>query len=147
MAKINGCEIPENLYYFLDKHSWAMPLSDGKVRVGMTMPAVKMAGKLTAVTPRTRNIGKELARGKSIGTMESSKYVGPIPTPVSGTLVTVNQEAEDNPELVINDPYGKGWVAELTVPDWDKQKDELLTGQAAIDAYKAFMDKEGFSCT
>lgn len=146
MARVNGCDIPEDLYYFLDKHSWAKPLADGKVRVGMTMPAAKMAGKLTAVTPRSKNIGKELARGKSIGTMESSKYVGPIPTPVSGILVTVNQAVQDKPNLLVDDPYGQGWVAELTVPDWDTQKEELATGQGAVDGYKAFMDKEGFSC-
>lgn len=146
MAQVNGCEIPEDLYYFLDKHSWAKPLSDGRVRVGMTMPAVKMAGTLTAVTPRSKNIGRELARGKSIGTMESSKYVGPIPTPVSGTLVTINQAVQDKPNLLVDDPYGQGWVAELSVSDWDKQKGELATGQAAVDGYRTFMDKEGYSC-
>jgi glycine cleavage system H protein len=78
--------------------------------------------------------------------MESSKYVGPIPTPVNGTLVTVNQAVQDKPNLLVDDPYGQGWVAELTVPDWDTQKEELATGQAALDGYKAFMDKEDFSC-
>lgn len=146
MATVNGCEIPEDLYYFIDKHSWARPMEDGKVRVGMTVAATQMAGALTAVTPRSKNIGKELKRGKSIGTMESSKYVGPVPTPVNGTLVSVNDAITDNPSLVVSDPYGIGWIAEFDVPDWDAQKDELLTGQAAVDAYKAFMEAEGFSC-
>jgi glycine cleavage system H protein len=146
MTKVRGCEIPEDLYYFLEKHSWAKLAEDGKVRVGMTAVATKMAGSLTAVTPRSKNIGKELKRGKSIGTMESSKYVGPIPTPVTGTLVTVNQAVEDNPSLLVSDPYGSGWVAELEVPDWETQRGELLTGQAALDAYQAFMEKENFSC-
>jgi glycine cleavage system H protein len=146
MAKVRGCEIPEDLYYFLEKHCWAKLADDGKVRVGMTVIATKMAGNLTAVTPRSKNIGKELARGKSIGTMESSKYVGPVPTPVNGVLVTVNEAVKDNPSLLVSDPYGSGWVAELDVPDWETQKGELLTGQAALDAYQAFMESEGFSC-
>ena len=146
MAKVRGCEIPEDLYYFLEKHSWARPIEGGKVRVGMTVAATKMAGSLTAVTPRSKNIGKELAQGKSIGTMESSKYVGPIPTPVKGVLVAVNEAVKENPSLLVSDPYGVGWVAELEVPDWDAQKDGLLTGQAALDAYQAFMESEGFSC-
>jgi glycine cleavage system H protein len=116
------------------------------VRVGVTVVATKMAGNLTAVTPRSKNIGKELAQGKSIGTMESSKYVGPIPTPVNGVLVDVNEAVKENPSLLVSDPYGVGWVAELEVPDWDAQKDGLLTGQAALDAYQAFMESEGFSC-
>jgi glycine cleavage system H protein len=146
MAKVRGCEIPEDLYYFLEKHSWAKPIEGGKVRVGMTVVATKMAGDLTAVTPRSKNIGKELKQGKSIGTMESSKYVGPIPTPVKGVLVAVNEAVKDNASLLVSDPYGIGWVAELEVPDWDAQKDGLLTGQAALDAYQAFMESEGFSC-
>ena len=146
MAKVRGCEIPEDLYYFLEKHCWAKLADDGKVRVGMTVVATKMAGNLTAVTPRSKNIGKELARGKSIGTMESSKYVGPVPTPVNGVLITVNEAVKDNPSLLVSDPYGSGWVAELNVPDWETQKGELLTGQAALDAYQAFMESENFSC-
>jgi glycine cleavage system H protein len=146
MAKVRGCDIPEDLYYFLEKHCWAKPVEGGRVRVGMTMVATKMAGNLTAVTPRSKNIGKELERGKSIGTMESSKYVGPIPTPVKGVLVAVNEAVQNSPALLVGDPYGSGWVAELDVPDWDAQKGELLTGQAALDAYQTFMESENFSC-
>ena len=146
MAKVRGCEIPDDLYYFMEKHSWAKPLEGGKVRVGMTVAATKLAGNLTAVTPRSKNIGKELARGKSIGTMESSKYVGPIPTPVQGVLLGVNENLKDNPNLVVSDPYGAGWIAELEVADWEAQAAGLLTGQAALDAYEAFMEAEGFSC-
>ena len=146
MATVNGCDVPENLYYFLEKHCWALPIEDGKVRVGMTVVATKMAGNLTAVTPRSKKIGGELERGKSIGTMESSKYVGPIPTPVTGTLVSVNEAIKENPNIVVVDPYGKGWVAEFQVADWDKQKDELLTGTAAVEAYQKFMEEQGFSC-
>ncbi|NWG16039.1 MAG: glycine cleavage system protein H [Chloroflexi bacterium] len=146
MATVNGCDIPENLYYFLEKHCWALPVESGKVRVGVTVVATKMAGNLTAVTPRSKKIGGELERGKSIGTMESSKYVGPIPTPVTGILAGVNEAIKDNPNLVVADPYGKGWIAEFDVPDWEAQKTELLTGQAAVEAYKQFMAEQGFSC-
>lgn len=146
MAVVRGCEIPEDLYYFIDKHSWAKQMEDGKVRVGMTVAATKLAGNLTAVTPRSKRIGKELARGKSIGTMESSKYVGPIPSPVNGVLIGVNENLKANPNLLVSDPYGAGWVAEIEVSDWEAEKAGLLTGQAALDAYEAFMEKEGFSC-
>ncbi len=146
MSTINGCEIPENLYYLLEKHCWALPVEGGRIRVGVTVVATKMAGSLTAVTPRSKKIGGEIERGKSIGTMESSKYVGPIPTPVTGVLASVNEAINENPNIVVVDPYGKGWIAEFDVLDWDKQKDELLTGQAAVDAYRKFMEEQGFSC-
>ena len=146
MSKYNGCEIPEDLYYLVEKHCWARPLDNGHVQVGVTIVATKMAGQLTAVTPRSKRIGQEIERGKSIGTMESSKYVGPIPTPVTGTLVTVNEAIGANPNIVTTDPYGKGWIAEFEVADWDAQAAELLTGQAAEDAYHAFLEQEKFSC-
>lgn len=146
MATIRGCNIPEDLYYFVEKHCWAKPMEDGKVRVGMTVAATKMAGNLTAVTPRAKKVGKEIARGKSIGTMESSKYVGPVPTPVTGILAKVNEAIKDNPNIVVVDPYGQGWIAEFDVPDWEAQMAELTTGQAAVDEYQKFMEDEGFSC-
>jgi glycine cleavage system H protein len=146
MAIVSGCDVPDNLYYFVEKHCWALPVEGGKIRVGLTVVATKMAGNLTAVTPRSKKIGGELERGKSIGTMESSKYVGPIPTPVTGILSSVNEAIKDNPNLVVADPYGSGWVAEFEVADWDKQKDELLTGTAAVEAYQKFMEEQGFSC-
>ena len=146
MAKVRGCDIPEDLYYYFEKHTWAMPLDDGNVRVGVSTVAAKMAGELVAVTPRSRNIGKELAQGKSIGTMESSKYVGPIPTPVTGVLVKVNEALGDNPNLLVSAPYGEGWVAEFEVADWEAQKGGLLTGQAALDAYQALLEQEDISC-
>lgn len=146
MATIKGCDLPEDLYYLVDKHCWAQPLEGGKIRVGMTVVATHMAGSLTGVTPRSKKIGSDIERGKSIGTMESSKYVGPIPTPVNGKLVGVNEALQDNPSLLTVDPYGKGWIAEFEVPDWETQKGELSTGEAAIAAYQAFMDQEGLSC-
>jgi glycine cleavage system H protein len=146
MATVRGCDIPEELYYFIEKHSWAMLTEEGNVRVGMTVAATKMAGNLTAVTPRSKKIGSEIKRGKSIGTMESSKYVGPIPTPVNGTLIKVNDAIKDNPNIVVVDPYNKGWVAEFEVSDWEAQKAELVTGEEAVKAYQKFMEDEGFSC-
>jgi glycine cleavage system H protein len=146
MATVNGCNIPDDLFYFVEKHCWAKPDADGMIRVGMTVAATQMAGALTAVTPRSKKIGSVIERGKSIGTMESSKYVGPVPTPVTGTLANVNEAIKDNPNLVVADPYGAGWIAEFEVADWDAQKAELVTGEAAVAAYQAFMDAEGFSC-
>ena len=146
MSKVNGCDIPEDLYYFIEKHCWARPLDSGRIRVGMTIVATKMAGALTAVTPRSKRIGQEIVRGKSIGTMESSKYVGPIPTPVTGTLVSINEAIGADPNVVTSDPYGQGWIAEFEVADWNTQMGELLSGQAALDAYQAFMTQENFSC-
>ena len=89
MTQIRGCNLPEDLFYLIDKHVWAKPMDDGNIRIGITAVAAKLSGgKLNAVTIKSRAIGQEVMQSKSIGTVESSKFVGPIPTPVTGRAFT-----------------------------------------------------------
>lgn len=145
MAEINGCELPEELYYLLDKHVWAKPMDGGVVRVGITSVAAKLSGgSLAAVTVSARKVGKEVPQGKSVATLESSKYVGPVPSPVTGTLLHGNTALETDANLAVSDPYGAGWVAELEVGEFDPTG--LITGEEGIAAYREFLESEGVSC-
>jgi glycine cleavage system H protein len=145
MAVVNGCELPEELHYLIEKHVWAEPRDGGVVRVGITSVAAKLSGgKLAAVTVSARKVGKEVPQGKSVATLESSKYVGPVPNPVTGVLVRGNDAIASDPSLAISDPYGEGWVAELEVGTWDDSG--LVTGAEGVDAYRAFLEAEGVSC-
>jgi glycine cleavage system H protein len=145
MAEVRGCNLPDGLYYLVDKHVWAEPRDGGVVRVGITSVAAKLSGgKLAAVTVSARKIGREVPQGKSVATLESSKYVGPVPCPVTGVLETANEALAADPNLAIGDPYGEGWVAELKVDNWDDTG--LVTGDAGVDAYRAFLEAEGVSC-
>ncbi len=147
MGKIRGCELPEDLYYFAEKHVWAKPVADGIVRVGMTTVAGKLSGgKLNAVTVRAKNIGAEIPAGKSVATVESSKYVGPVPAPVAGVLKRANDKLAADPNLAITDPYGEGWIVELAPANWDADKAALLTGPDGLAAYKAKLEAENISC-
>jgi len=147
MAKIRGCELPEDLFYNAEKHVWAKPMEGGLVRVGMTAVAGKLAGgKLNAVTVRAKNLGVELPAGKSVATVESSKYVGPVPAPVSGVLKRGNDKLSADPNLAISDPYGEGWIAELEATRWDTDKTGLLSGPDGLAAYKAKLEAENISC-
>jgi len=147
MAKVNGCNLPEDLYYLIEKHIWAKPKDDGTVRVGMTTVAGKLAGgKLAGATVKRKAVGKEVAQGKSIATIESSKYVGPVHSPVSGTLLRGNEKLASDPNLVIEDPYGEGWIAEIQPNDWEAEKGSLVTGAEGIAAYQAKLDADGVSC-
>lgn len=147
MAKIRGCELPEDLYYDPEKHIWAKPLEGGIVRVGMTTIAGKLAGgKLNAVTVRAKNIGAEIPAGKSVATVESSKYVGPVPAPITGVLKRSNEKLAADPNLSIKDPYGEGWIAELEATRWEAERGGLLTGPAGLEAYKAKLEAENISC-
>jgi glycine cleavage system H protein len=135
------------LYYLIEKHVWARPLDGGVVRLGMTSVAGKLAGgKLAAVTVRKKNIGAVLAQGKSVATVESSKFVGPVPSPVTGTLLRANEKLDADPNLAIQDPYGEGWIAEIQASAWDTEKTGLATGPDGVAKYQAKLEAENISC-
>jgi len=143
MTTVAGCNIPEDLYYLIEKHVWARPEGDVVV-VGLTDVAQNLAKGIISVT--TKKAGKSLAKGKSIGTVESSKWVGPVPAPVSGEIVEVNSVLTGDPGLLNRDPYGEGWIAKLKPDDWAGESAELANGADGVEAYRAFLEQEGISC-
>jgi len=147
MPILRGCDLPEDLYYFVEKHIWAKPMGGGVIRVGMNAVAGKLSGgKLNAVTIKTKAIGGEIAKGKSVATVESSKYVGPVPAPVSGILKKGNDKLAADPNLVIRDPYGEGWIVEIQAAQWEAEKAGLWTGAAGLAAYLAKLEADNISC-
>ena len=75
MPSVRGCNLPDDRLYDVDNHIWFQELDDGNVRLGMTAVATAMAGKLVAYTPK--RVGRSVRAGKSCGTLESGKWVGP----------------------------------------------------------------------
>jgi glycine cleavage system H protein len=148
MATVRGCNLPDDLYYLIEKHVWAKPMGNGVVRVGITAVAAKLSGgKLAAITVKTKNIGQEVKQAKSIATVESSKFVGPVPAPVTGVLLRANEKLANDPNLAVADPYGEGWVAEMQASNWDGEKGNLVTGEAGVAAYQAKLEADNISCS
>lgn len=145
MAEVKGCNLPEELYYWPEKHVWVRPEDDGTVTIGMTDVAQFLAKSIVSVTPR--DVGRKIKKGKSAGTVESGKWVGPVTSPLTGEVVELNEELQTNPKLLNSDPYGEGWFARIQPNDWDGEKDALVTGEAGIEAYRQFLETEGLSCT
>jgi glycine cleavage system H protein len=147
MANVRGCNLPDDLYYLVEKHVWAKPMEGGVVRVGITAVAAKLSGgKLAAITVKAKNIGQEVKQAKSIATVESSKFVGPVPAPVTGILLRANEKLATDPNLAVSDPYGEGWVAEIHAANWDAEKGSLATGAAGVAAYQAKLEADNISC-
>ncbi len=143
MAVVSNCNLPEDLYYVVDKHVWARRDGD-LVTVGMTDVAQNLAKTVIAVTPKAP--GKTVARGRNVATVESGKWVGPVPAPVSGEIVAVNAALTATPSLINSDPYGEGWVARLRPADWDTDAATLASGPEGIEAYRQFLESEGIAC-
>ena len=147
MADIRGCNLPEDLYYLVDKHVWAKPVGEGVIRVGITAIAAKLSGgKLAGLTVKKKNMGMEVKQKKSLATVESSKFVGPVPSPVTGVLLRVNEKLETDPNIAVSDPYGEGWVAELQASDWETEKEGLATGAEGLAAYQVKLEAENITC-
>lgn len=147
MSTIRGCNLPEDLYYLIDKHVWARPIDGGLVRVGMTAVAAKLSGgKLAAITVKAKNIGQEVKQGKSLATIESSKFVGPVPAPINGVLVRANDKLAGDPNIAVADPYGEGWIAEMQPADWEAEKGGLASGPDGLKAYQTKLEADNVSC-
>ncbi len=84
--------------------------------------------------------GQILEQGKQIGSLETIKAVLPLLSPLSGRVVKVNEALLEKPELVNEDPYGSGWLAEITPSGWEEEKKMLLS---AGDYFSRMMEKAG----
>ncbi|WP_297364112.1 glycine cleavage system protein GcvH [Acidiferrobacter sp.] len=142
MASVRGCNIPEDLSYNVDNNVWARREADGTVTVGLTAYACSLAGEIVAYTPK--KAGKDIAKDKSCATVESGKWVGPVKTPVTGSVVAINDAVASKPGLINKDPYGEGWVVKMKPSDWDGESKSLKTGADALKAFEAKMAGEGF---
>ena len=124
MVKIEGNDFPEDLYYHRE-HMW-VKVEEGKVRVGYNDWAQEAAGKL--VNLNTRKVGRSVKAGKTLGTVESGKWVGPLRTPVSGEIAMLNEEVLKTPSVINDDPYGKGWIAVIAPSNLDEEMSDLIKG-------------------
>jgi glycine cleavage system H protein len=116
LMDVEGYNIPEDLYY--DKnHYWARVEGD-LVIMGMNDYAQKMAGEIVYV--QLPEEGKRLKSGKKFAAVESGKWLGKVYAPVNGELVGVNEELEENPGLINEDCYGKGWMYKIKADDMNE---------------------------
>lgn len=139
-----GCVIPADLLYDVEMDVWIR--EEGQfVYVGMTDPAQTRCGKLVAVN--FRRLGKMLERGRGLASIESAKWVGPVPTPVTGELVEVNSAAFDEDILIANrDPYGAGWLVKIRPTMMDVERPLLATGEEAFASYREIIDRLEMIC-
>ncbi len=145
MASVSNCEIPEDLYYFIEGKNtvWAKVDGSDTIIVGITDVAQTMAGKVVKV--RIKKKGMKIEKGKPVSTMESGKWAGPVPSPVTGEIIEANTEVEKSPVLVNQDPYGKGWLVKMKVSNPDDIK-QLLSGSDAVAKMSEIINGEKLQC-
>jgi glycine cleavage system H protein len=142
MPNVRGCNLPDELLYDVDNHTWFQEVGDGNVRVGMTTIATALAGQLVAFTPK--RVGRSVRAGKSCATIESGKWVGPAKSLAGGEVVEVNEAMLGQPSIANEDPYEAGWLVVIKPDDWDGVKGALVPGTDVTGPYEAKMDADGF---
>jgi glycine cleavage system H protein len=106
--------IPDSLKY-TKEHEWVSENSPTHIRMGITDFAQGALGDIVYV--QLPKVGDVVVADKVCGEVESTKSVSEIFSPVSGTIVAVNDGLNQAPELLNSDPYGQGWLAEIEVTD------------------------------
>ena len=140
-----GCVLPADLYYAVDSDVWVRLEGDGQVTLGMTDPAQTRCGKMVHIA--FKRVGRQIDKGQSVATVESGKWVGPVPSPITGELLATNQAAFDRDILVANrDPYGAGWLVRLRPRDLATDLGGMRTGVDAIDLYRRRIDEMKVRC-
>ena len=118
--------IPNELRY-TQSHEWVSIEADGNARIGITDHAQEALGDLVFV--ELPAVGDETDQGDSVAVVESVKAASDIYAPVTGEVVAINEDLEDDPGLINNDPYGDGWLYEVALSD-ESELDDLLDAEA-----------------
>lgn len=126
---------PEDLKYS-SEHEWVRSpgVADGSVRIGITHYAQDALGDIVFVS--LPEVGAEVAAGDTVGELESTKSVSDIYAPVGGKVVARNESLDATPELVNSDPYGEGWLFEVSGADAGEigALMDAATYQASLDS-------------
>lgn len=120
-----------NALKYTEEHEW-IAVDGDTVTVGVTDYAAEKLGDV--VFAELPAVGTEITAGSVVGEIESTKSVGEIYAPVSGTVVASNGVVVDDPSLVNSDPFGQGWLIKVTVAEG------ALDGLLDRDAYVALTE-------
>lgn len=124
--------VPEELRYTKD-HEWLRLDGQSEGVVGITDFAQDALGDVVFV--ELPAVGATLTKGQVFGVVESNKSVSDLFAPLSGRVVSVNQELREQPELVNQDPYGAGWMVRIAVSaDDTKELMEPVAYRALLEA-------------
>jgi glycine cleavage system H protein len=121
----DGTKVETGLFY-TSEHEWAKPEGD-IVIIGISDYAQAQLHEIVYVeAPKN---GAELKQGQVAGAVESVKAVSDFYSPVTGTVVEINEALTNNPEKINADPYGEGWIAKVKASNWAAEATKLMDAE------------------
>ena len=115
-----GCVIPDDLLYDVERDVWVRRLESGELECGMTDVAQTRCGRFVSVS--WKQPGKQVKQGRPMAVIESAKWVGPFPAPLSGEITADNRQA------------------------FEAESGHLVDGAAAFEHYRKVIEEEGIRC-
>ena len=131
MKAISELNFPDDLKYTED-HEWSR-LENDEATVGISDYAQDQLGDVAFV--ELPQVGDTLEKGQEFGTVESVKAVSELFSPLSGEVTAVNNDLEDTPELVNNEPYAGGWMIKIKSSN-PSEMEELMDKDAYLTTLK-----------
>jgi len=135
LVKVDDYEIVEGLYY--SKDFFWVRIENGKARMGITDYAQKQLREI--VFAELPSVGGTITQNEPFGSVESVKAVSDLIAPLSGTIEQVNEEVTSKPELLNEDPYGKGWLLIVTPSNLDAELKTLMDFNASVEWHKSLL--------
>jgi glycine cleavage system H protein len=135
--KIEGYEILEDLYYSKD-HEW-IKVEQDQCRIGITDYAQKTLHEV--VFAELPEVGRQIKKTENLANLESVKAVAEVYAPLSGKIMKVNDELNENPELVNKSPYDKGWIAIIQPSNQDEEIKLFMNTKKYSDFIKQLVSK------
>ena len=130
--------LPKTGFFFTENDCW-VHVDGNRGRVGVTDFLQQSLSDVTFCTPP--KVGATIEQFGELGTIEASKAVFEIPSPVTGTVVAVNEALSTTPELINQEPYERGWIVELELTDFEKDREFLLDVSAYFPILKRKVDE------
>lgn len=119
-------------YFYTKDHEWLKAEGD-EAKVGITDFAQKQLGDVVYI--ELPQPGAQLEFHQSLGVIESVKAVSDVYSPISGEIIEINEELNDSPELVNEDPHGKGWMVRIKIKDQNE-----LAKLMSLSDYEKFLE-------
>lgn len=113
MKGSDGCVYPEDRYYFVEYDLWLQPIKPPILRVGVVQPFLFFVGKPKKITIKTN--GSRVRRNTALAVLATRKTEAALLAPTDLEVSSSNEEVLRNPELLAEDVYGRGWLAEVRI--------------------------------
>jgi glycine cleavage system H protein len=119
---------------------WVEFQGNGRVRIGLTDYLQQLNGDVAFA--HVKPVGTKVAVGDEFAELETIKANVSLFSPVGGTVVEVNSNLDLAPEIINEDPYGKGWLAVIETADWESEGAKLLDPHAYLSAIRSQAEQE-----